>query len=128
RFSPSQHGRLRGGDEPGRHRAADARIPQSWRPRGGAPAAAAPWWRTGIYGGSPPRIRGLQQHPCGGWGPTQGWRLAGAERLKKTERKQQGGSMRYRKMGSTGLEVSEIALGTGDNAGGIVYGTTKEQT
>ncbi|MFM9885974.1 MAG: aldo/keto reductase, partial [Burkholderiales bacterium] len=35
--------------------------------------------------------------------------------------------MRYRKVGTSALEVSEIALGTGDNAGAMVYGTAKQQ-
>jgi len=35
--------------------------------------------------------------------------------------------MRYRKVGRHPLEVSEISVGTGDNAGGMVYGSTREQ-
>jgi len=35
--------------------------------------------------------------------------------------------MHFRKVGNWPLEVSEIALGTGDTAGGIIYGSTKEQ-
>jgi len=35
--------------------------------------------------------------------------------------------MRYRKVGRSSLEVSEIAFGTGDTAGGIVYGSSREQ-
>ncbi|MSQ53113.1 MAG: aldo/keto reductase [Betaproteobacteria bacterium] len=35
--------------------------------------------------------------------------------------------MRYRKFGAPGIELSEIAFGTGDNAGGMVFGTAKEQ-
>ena len=36
--------------------------------------------------------------------------------------------MRYRKVGTSDLQVSEIAVGTGDNAGAMVYGTAKQQT
>jgi len=36
--------------------------------------------------------------------------------------------MRYRRLGATSLNVSEISLGTGDNAGAVVYGSRKEQT
>lgn len=35
--------------------------------------------------------------------------------------------MKYRKVGHWPLEVSEIALGTGDTAGGIVYGSPAQQ-
>ncbi|MFN0304510.1 MAG: aldo/keto reductase [Burkholderiales bacterium] len=35
--------------------------------------------------------------------------------------------MRYRSVGSSSLKVSEIALGTGDNAGAMVYGSAKQQ-
>jgi len=35
--------------------------------------------------------------------------------------------MRYRSLGSTPLQVSEISFGTGDNAGGIIYSTPGEQ-
>jgi aryl-alcohol dehydrogenase-like predicted oxidoreductase len=35
--------------------------------------------------------------------------------------------LKYRKLGNSGLELSEIAFGTGDNAGGIVYGSQKHQ-
>ena len=35
--------------------------------------------------------------------------------------------MKYRPLGSSGLELSEIAFGTGDNAGGIVYGAARHQ-
>ncbi len=36
--------------------------------------------------------------------------------------------MHYRKIGSTDLNVSEIAFGTGDNAGTMIYGSSREQT
>jgi aryl-alcohol dehydrogenase-like predicted oxidoreductase len=35
--------------------------------------------------------------------------------------------MRYRKIGRHPLEVSEISFGTGDNAGGLVYGSSEQQ-
>jgi aryl-alcohol dehydrogenase-like predicted oxidoreductase len=35
--------------------------------------------------------------------------------------------MRYRKVGTSDFSVSEISLGTGDTAGGIVYGSPHEQ-
>ena len=35
--------------------------------------------------------------------------------------------MKYRNMGSTGLRISEIGFGTGDNAGLMVKGEPKEQ-
>lgn len=35
--------------------------------------------------------------------------------------------MKYRRLGRSGLELSEVAFGTGDNAGGIVYGTPAHQ-
>ncbi len=35
--------------------------------------------------------------------------------------------MKYRQLGKWPIQLSEIALGTGDNAGGIIYGTSKEQ-
>ena len=35
--------------------------------------------------------------------------------------------MQYRTVGTSALKVSEIALGTGDNAGAMVYGSAKEQ-
>jgi aryl-alcohol dehydrogenase-like predicted oxidoreductase len=35
--------------------------------------------------------------------------------------------VKYRKLGNSTLELSEIAFGTGDNAGGIVYGAPQHQ-
>lgn len=35
--------------------------------------------------------------------------------------------MKYRKIGRWPLELSEISLGTGDNAGGLVYASTEQQ-
>jgi aryl-alcohol dehydrogenase-like predicted oxidoreductase len=35
--------------------------------------------------------------------------------------------MRYRTIGGGALTLSEIALGTGDTAGGIIYGAPAEQ-
>lgn len=35
--------------------------------------------------------------------------------------------MRYRSVGKSSLQVSEIAFGTGDTAGGLVYGSSAEQ-
>ena len=35
--------------------------------------------------------------------------------------------MKYRPMGNTGMMVSEIAFGTGDNAGVLIRGSEEEQ-